>query len=97
MPDNLYILLQDFADLPAAHQRIFLFCLAKLPVLKRRSGDLQRLAAVNQVSYRTAQRAIQSIEASPILSSCVKIKTSQGSPEFVSFDERKHSHKTESF
>ena len=89
-PSQLYMILQflkEFSRLSPAEQKVFLFCLEKLPYPHAYSGDLQHIAISTGLYYQTVRQAMYSIAASPILSSAVKyIHSDVSHPVMVSLD-----------
>jgi len=79
--------LGEFAKLSPSQQLIFIYCLQNCPHPIPYSGDLNRIAILNQVSYRTVQRALSAISSFKHLARAVFYNSRVGHCD-ITYDEQ---------
>ena len=68
---DLVPILRELVSLSPAHQRVWIFCLVHLPVVRLYSSDVADVALRLGMTPRTVQRALAAIKRTPTLSRCV--------------------------
>lgn len=67
----MFLFLQEFARLSPVEQKIFLFCLQKIPHPRKFTGDIAYIAQSIGVHRKSVERALKKISASRLLRRCV--------------------------
>ena len=86
---DLIPLLLEVLSLPRAHQRVWIFLLREMPVVRLYSPDVADVALRLGMTPRTVQRALASIRRTTILSRTVKTTRVNPQEHFI------HEHQQE--
>jgi hypothetical protein len=79
---KIFLFLQEFARLSPVEQRVFLFCLQKIPHPRKFTGDISFISRSSGIHRKSVERALKKISSSPILRRCVCYIQLDVIPEF---------------